>query len=135
MKWPTFKIRREPGFRFNLIDLGFIIFLGSLSSLLYYQVPDKSLFGIPLYLGLSFFLFCNVFRIGNRLEPFWYLPFTVVTGIGLYTFDMALLWWLVLLFLEPLKWVLIIHHIKKRRYRGIFYRKLATAVEPDRANL
>ena len=135
MKWLTFKIQREPGFRFNLIDISFIVLLCALSALIFNQLPDKSLFWIPLYLGLSFFLFCNVFRIGNRLEPFWYIPFTIVTGISLYTFDMPLFWWLVLLFLEPLKWVLIIYHIKKRPYAGIYYRKLAAEIEPDRANL
>ena len=135
MKWLTFKIQIEPGFRFNLIDSSFIIFLCVLSVFLFNQLPDKSLFWVPLYLGLSFFLFCNVFRIGNRLEPFWYIPFTLVTAISLYTLNMLLFWWLVLLFLEPMKWVLIIYHIKKRRYVGIFYHKLAAAVEPDRANL
>ena len=135
MKWLTFKIQRDPGFRFNLIDISFIIMLCALSALIFNQLPDKSLFWAPLYLGLSFFLFCNVFRIGNRQESFWYIPFTIVTGISLYTFNMQFFWWLVLLFLEPLKWVLIIYHIKKRPYVGIFYRKLAAEIEPDRANL
>ncbi|MFC1589706.1 hypothetical protein ACFL3P_05510 [Pseudomonadota bacterium] len=136
MKWLTFKIQREPGFRFNLTDLGLIVLLCAVSSLLFYQIPDRSLFWIPLYLGLSFFLFCNVFRIGNRLEPFWYVPFTIITGISLYTFNLPLFWWLVLLFLEPLKWGLIIYHIKRRRYSGVFYRKLESVpIDQDHANL
>ena len=133
MNWLTFKIQREPGFRFNLTDLVFILFLCALSALLFNQLPAKSLFWIPLYLGLSFFLFCNVFRIGNRLEPFWYIPFTVITGISLYNFNMQLFWWLVIFFLEPLKWYLIIYHVKRRRYIGAFYRRLA--VSSDSANL
>lgn len=136
MNWLTFKIQREPGFRFNLIDVGFIVFLGLISAMLYIQVAESSLFWVPLYLGFSFFLFCNVFRIGNRLEPYWYIPFTIVTAVSLYPFNLALFWWLVLLLLEPLKWVLIIYHIRKRQYKGIFYRKLAVLpIAQDRANL
>jgi len=34
---------------------------------------------LPAYLGLTFFLFCNVFRVGNRLEIFWCVPFLPYT--------------------------------------------------------
>ena len=135
MNWLTFKIQQEPGFRFNLADFGFIVFLCALSALLLNQLPDKSLFWIPLYLGLSFFLFCNVFRIGNRLEPFWYIPFTIVAAACLYTLNLPLFWWLVLLFLEPLKWALIIYRIKAGQYRGVFYQNWTDPVSQDRANL
>ncbi|MCW9000900.1 MAG: hypothetical protein OQK04_19470, partial [Kangiellaceae bacterium] len=79
---------------------------------------------IPLYLGVSFFSFCNIFRIGNRMEPFWYVPFTLITGYCIYKFNFELYWQLVFWFLEPLKWGLILLHIVKHSYRGIAYKKI-----------
>ena len=118
------KIKRTPGFRFNLIDAVFLIFLGALSYLLF-QIDDEGGFGfIPIYLGISFFCFCNIFRIGNKMEPFWYIPFTLITGYCIYEFDFDLYWQLVFWFLEPLKWVLIIFHIIKRPYHGIAYKRI-----------
>ena len=38
-------------------------------------MPDSNMYWLPPYVGLSFFLFCNVFRIGSRMEIFWYMPF------------------------------------------------------------
>ena len=114
-----YKIQRTPGFRFNGVDLMFIALLCGLSLWLYRAIPNSSAFGLPLYLGLSFFLFCNVFRIGNRLEPFWYIPFFVVTLYCLNEFDLALFWAAVIYFLEPLKWILIAYQFWKGPYRGI----------------
>ena len=119
MKWLTFKVQREPGFRFNLTDLGMVLFLSAISAALYQTFPENSLFWVPVYLGMSFFLFCNVFRIGNRLEPFWYIPFTLIAAICIYIFDLTLFWWLVMIVLEPLKWLLIFYRIKKDNYVGI----------------
>jgi len=77
MKWTRFlttKIQKEPGFRLNLIDIGLIACLILVTWLLHPIFQEGWLFLLPLYIGLSFFLFCNVFRIGNWLEPFWYIP-------------------------------------------------------------
>ncbi len=73
MKWLTFKVQRTPGFRFNLTDLGLILVLFAIATILYILLPESSIFWMPLYFGLSFFLFCNVFRIGNMLEPIRWL--------------------------------------------------------------
>ncbi len=122
MKWLTFEIQKTPGFRFNLIDLLLIVFLVAVSIGLFVAIPGTSVFWVPLYLGFSFFLFCNVFRIGNRLEPWWYVPFFCVSVYALLAADSALFWWSVLLGLEPLKWGLIVFHILKRPYHGAFCR-------------
>jgi len=121
MNWLTFKIQRSPGFRFNLIDLLLILFLLSLAVTLYYLVHGSTIFWVPLYLGLSFFLFCNIFRIGNRLEPWWYIPFFLIAVYCLLIQDIILFWWLVVLFLEPLKWILILYHLFRRPYHGAFH--------------
>ncbi len=124
MKWLTFKIRKEPGFRLNLIDVIFIAMLCGLGVLLHRLGVALALTALPLYLGLSFFLFCNVFRIGNYLERFWYLPFTVVAICGLYYREYEMMWWTLLLVLEPLKWLLIAYRIKSSGYVGAGYRLL-----------
>jgi len=119
VKWLTFKIQRGPGFRFNLIDASLLAALGAISLALKVCLEDSTAFWIPLYVGLTFFLFCNVFRIGNRLEPFWYLPFTLAAGYSIFTGDLPVLWLLVLYVLEPLKWALIAYRIIRGPYRGI----------------
>jgi len=121
VKWLTFKIQRKSGFRFNITDLIFIIVAGGLSLLIYQGAPKISLYLIPVYLVFSFFLFCNVFRIGHKMEIFWYIPFTLISIISLYNFDFELFWYAALLILEPVKWTLIILKIKSDSYHGIFY--------------
>jgi len=124
MKWLTFEVKRTPGFRLNLVDLGLILLLCAMSVGIRMSMPYSSLFWIPMYLALSFFLFCNVFRIGRRLEPFWYVPFTLVASYGVYTMNMPVFWLFVLCFLEPLKWLLIGYRVKKGPYVGVMYDKL-----------
>lgn len=121
MKWLTFKAQKSPGFRFNITDFIFILFLCNLSFFLYLKTPGLSLYLIPLYLGGTFFLFCNVFQIGNRLEAFWYIPFTLVAAFTLFQMNLTIFWLFVIYFLEPLKWGLIILSIKRTDYKGIFY--------------
>ena len=125
MHWLTFRVQYAPGFRFNLTDLLFILLVAALSGWLYLRVPTSSLYGIPLYLLLSFFLYCNVFRIGNLLEALWYLPFA---GMAVYTLsrgDFPQFWWWVLWVLEPWKWVLIAYRIWRGPYQGAGYRQVA----------
>jgi phosphoglycerol transferase MdoB-like AlkP superfamily enzyme len=120
MKWTrflTFKIQKEPGFRLNLIDIGLIACLILVTWLLYPIFQEGWLFLLPLYIGLSFFLFCNVFRIGNWLEPFWYIPFTI--ALFFLNKQPEILWWLILLVFEPLKVILIAYSMKRGDYRGI----------------
>lgn len=113
---------QPPGFRIDRVDVGFLTLLAALSALIWKVMPYQGLQWLPLYLGSTFFLFCNVFRIGDRLEPLWYVPFTLVSAYCLYTAQISLLWLLVLWVLEPLKWGLIAYAIVKGPYVGIFSR-------------
>lgn len=123
MKWLTFKVQSTPGFRFNLLDALLIVLLGGLSYWVYNNVPDNTLFLLPLYIGFSFFLFCNVFRVGNRLESLWYMPFMLWSVYCFYYCDnMTMYWFGILIGLEPLKWMLILYHIIKGPYLGIYCR-------------
>lgn len=88
---------------------------------IYMLLPGSSAFLIPLYVGLSFFLFCNVFRIGNRLEPIWYVPLVIVAAGSILCQNLTVFWLLVAGLLEPLKWILIAYRIWKGPYRGVFH--------------
>ena len=123
MKWLTFKIQKEPGFRFNLIDTILLLFIFFVTGLGYHYRLPHYYYLLPLYVGGTFFLFCNIFRVGNNIEPVWYLTFVAIL---LYAHDKPdLFWWLVLLVCEPLKLALVIYRIWRGDYRGIGYRKLA----------
>ncbi len=109
-----------PGFRMDRVDVIFLIFLVTLSATITTTIGEPAFALIPVYLGFTFFLFCNVFRIGNKLEPLWYLPFTAVSAWCLHTLNIDLFWWLIVIFLEPWKWTLIAYRIIKGPYFGIF---------------
>ena len=113
---------QPPGFRIDRWDVVFLAILGGLSLLIWHLTGLTSLAGLPSYVGLTFFLFCNVFRIGNRLEAFWYVPFTTVAAYFVWAGNLDGLWWAIAFFLEPLKWLLITWKILKGPYVGIFSR-------------
>ena len=122
MKWRTFEVQREPGFRLNLTDLILIAALVAASAGWYAVFPENHLYLLPLYVGLSFFLFCNVFRIGNKAEPPWYLVFVAMAGWGLTREEFP--WLALLVVCEALKWALIAWRIRQGPYVGAFYRVL-----------
>jgi hypothetical protein len=123
MRWRTFEIQREPGFRFNLIDLGLISALAAASAGWHAVFPEQHLYLLPLYVGVSFFLFCNVFRIGNKLEPWWYVTFVLLTAWGLLQPEFP--WLPMLAVCETVKWALIAYRIRKGPYVGAFRPQLA----------
>ncbi len=131
MKWLTFEIQHEPGFRFNLTDLILITALVAASAGWYAVFPEHYLYLLPLYVGASFFLFCNVFRIGNRMEPPWYLTFVALTVYGFMQSEFP--WALLLLVCETLKWGLIAYRMRRGPYVGAFHRQLArfAAISPS----
>ena len=118
MKWRTFEIDRKPGFRFNLIDLILITAIVTVTAVAGLLFPYYHLYFLPLYVGASFFLFCNVFRIGNRLEAFWYVPFLVITAFALR--EPSRFWMSVLGLCEPLRILVIVCSIRIGTYRGVF---------------
>ena len=128
MKWLTFEVQREPGFRFNLIDLALILALAAASAGWYSLFDYNYLYLLPLYVGASFFLFCNVFRIGNGLEAPWYLVFVVLAGYGLRQEEFP--WLLVLGPCETVKWGLIAWRIRRGAYVGAFRAQLGRLARP-----
>lgn len=62
----------------SAVPLG-LLFLAAIG--LYILLPGSYYFILPLYIGLTFYLFCNVFRVGNAPEALWYLTFISITLI------------------------------------------------------
>jgi hypothetical protein len=123
MRWRTFSIQREPGFRLNLIDLALIAAVLGVSFAWWRVFPDQHLYLLPVYVGFSFFLFCNVFRIGNRMEPPWYLCFGAMAAWGMTQPEFP---WLALLAVcESVKWALIGWRLWRGPYYGAFHREVA----------
>lgn len=123
MKWRTFEVQREPGFRLNLTDLLLIAAVLAASAAWWAVFPEQHLYLLPVYVAGSFFLFCNVFRIGNRTEIPWYLAFVALTLHG-FT-QPAFPWALLLAVCETLKWALVGWRIRRGPYVGAFHRQLA----------
>lgn len=118
-RWLTFRIQREPGFRLNLTDLVLIGGLCALAASLHGSIRESGIWGLPLYVGTSFFCFCNIFRIGNRLEVIWYVPFVLFVTHDMGDFKVD--WPLLLLLFEPLKAFLIGYRMLRGPYHGVFH--------------
>lgn len=131
MKLLRFRAQRAPGFRLNISDLMVILALGILAHWLHGETWLEGLWLVPVYIGVTFFLFCNVFRIGNRMEPLWYVPFAVTAAWCVWSADLALLWKLVFCVFEPLKWVLVAYRIWRGPYRGILAERLSRFADTD----
>lgn len=122
MKWLTFKVQHEPGFRFNLCDLIILVVLVIISLVFYSVTTEGLLYLLPLYVGFTFFVFCNLFRIGNGLEAVWYVPFVPAVIYGSY--NVEVLWPLIFSVFVPLTVVLVLYRIFKGPYMGVFYRHI-----------
>lgn len=80
---------------------------------LYLLMPGSFYFLVPLYIGITFYLFCNVFRVGNAPEAVWY---TVFIAVSLLTFHRPYLYLLLILVVcVPLQAGIIIWRQRSRR--------------------
>jgi hypothetical protein len=123
MRLRIFKVKKAPGFRLSLADILFLVLLGTLSFLAREYFSAYSLYLVPAYLGASFFLFCNVFRIGDGLELIWYGSFLCLSLVLLWRPEYY--WLLVLGICEPLKLGLIIHRVGSGDYVGVYSSRIS----------
>lgn len=116
----TLQIQKEPGFRFNLLDFIFIVFLTLFSTIIYSFIGHHNyIYLLPLYIGFTFFLFCNVFRVTTKMELTWIVFFFIVLFI-FYTF-MGNSWFLYTAVSSSIFQTIIIYlTIKSYAYKGIF---------------
>lgn len=104
-----------------MIDIMVLVSVCLLSRFAREAFSDHYLYLIPIYVGISFFLFCNIFRIGNKLEIVWYIPFVLLTLHGMTDTDNY--WLIVLAVCEPIRFALIACRLRKGKYVGAFYRQ------------
>ena len=122
MKWLTFETQLEPGFRVNLNDIILIVLALLFSIVLGFISSERGIFLLPVYIAITFFLFCNVFRIAWWHEIAWYIPFMITTYYALLYVEHF--WLLILGVFEPLKIVLIVYRVKRGPYVGIMYKRI-----------
>lgn len=125
MKFLTFKVQKEAGFRFNLTDLLFIVLLISFSLTLYsYLETFYSLYLLPLYIGFTFFLFCNIFRVGTRLEIIWIGSFLIVSLMSHTYLDER--WFATSAFISSfIQAIEVFITIQSKNYKGVFFEKMS----------
>lgn len=88
MKLLIFKRQKEAGFRINLVDIIFILLLFLFSWYIYSLVQSYAfLYLLPLYIGFTFFLFCNVFRVSSKTEIIWTIYFGTISLVTFYFFN------------------------------------------------
>jgi len=120
MNIPISKVKKEVGFRINLVDIIFITLLASASYYLYTILgSSENLYLLPLYVGFTFFLFCNVFRLRTKEEFVWTL-FFLLSSFMTYTFFHAHWVAITLGFSSLLQAVLIGFAVRSSGYRGVF---------------
>ena len=120
MKFQIFKVQKEKGFRINLVDIVFIILLIGVSMFIFKEIGYlDNIYLLPLYVGFTFFLFCNVFRLTTKYELVWTVIFALVTAISFHFF--AENWVLITIgSLSCVQLVEIVLHIRSDDYRGVF---------------
>ena len=83
---------------------------------LHLLMPGTLYFLVPLYIGMTFYIFCNVFRVGNAPEAVWYTVFIAVTLFAFHRPRLYLL--LILLLCVPLQAGIIIWRQRRRKAMG-----------------
>lgn len=63
-----------------------------------------------------------MFRVGNRIEPLWYIPFGIAMMYSVYRMEVD--WTLLLLIFVPLQIALILYRVIRGPYLGILYEKV-----------
>ena len=110
--------KRPFGFRFSLRDLLVTLAVAGLTwGLVHWR---GALGWLPAVVLGHFFLFCNVFGIGNRRELIWAAVF-IVNALA-WSLTGSVRWGPILLTQTPVTALLCLRAIFDPRYRGIFCR-------------
>ena len=115
----VFDVQKEKGFRINVLDMIFIaLLIGSSVAIYSYIGALGYYFLLPLYVGFTFFLFCNVFRLRTRDEMIWTFLFLTIVGITFEHFPNS--WVLYTIGASfCIQVVLIVFHVGSEGYRGV----------------
>jgi len=120
MNIPISKVKKEAGFRINLVDILFISLLIFSSYYLYNLLGStENLYILPLYVGFTFFLFCNVFRLRTKDEFLWTLFFLLVSTITFNFFREN--WVFTSMGLSSFfQFIEIVINVRSKGYKGVF---------------
>ena len=116
----VFDVQKEKGFRINVLDMIFIVLLIGSSVAIYAYIGTLGYyFLLPLYVGFTFFLFCNVFRLRTRDEMIWTFLFLTIVSI---TFEYFPDSWIVYTIEASfcIQVILIVFHVGSEGYRGVW---------------
>lgn len=109
--------KNGPGFRCSRLDLPVIVISILVAFLAYSWIGQWALV-LPVVLG-HFFLFCNVFRIGNRLEYVWAGIFLV--NVSVWTFLDDLDWLRIMIWQSPVTLLILFIAVRRSNYHGVGY--------------
>ncbi len=112
----AFEQRREPGFRCNIADLAMLSASLVASAWLHGQSFGPVAW-LPAYVTATFFVFCNVTRIGRLQEGSWAVVAVAACGTAL-AFDLPFWPWVLSVSL-PATVVVVAWARATGRYRGI----------------
>ena len=123
MRFPLFKAQKEPGFRLSLGDVFLGAALGGLSWVLS-SVPDLApIWPLPVHVFLTYFCFCNVFRIGLKQEVCWMAvavaAFAACLASGIDPYP-SVIPPTVAMMVVSITWSAL-----RGRYNGVFHRRVA----------
>ena len=110
----------QPGFRLGALDV-VVLLVGAVAAGLAFKVQSAPA-AIPSYVILTFFLYCNVFRIRRSSELIWAGAFTLLASVRLYLGQPE--WPTVFAAGIALTIALIAVEMKHPSYHGIFWRSV-----------
>jgi hypothetical protein len=121
----VFEQRKEPGFRLNVADLALVAFCLGVSGYLWNVSDGLPVALVPAHVVATFFLFCNVFRIGRRQEFTWIAAYgaTIFATVWM---DLPF-WWTVLPISTACTAAAVAWGWASGSYRGIGARVVASA--------
>lgn len=117
---------RTRGFRFSPMDAAVLVAGAALTWALWRPMGQFALL-VPVTLG-HFFLFCNVFRVGNGRELLWTAAF--VANFTAWAIMGEFSWLGVLAVQAPVTLGIVLAAVRSPRYRGVFSRPNPATTTP-----
>ena len=111
---PWWDPKRPAGFRFSIWDAVIVAVMAILTWRLW-LVSELLVWLCPMTAG-HFFLFCNVFRVGNRAELIWAIA--LLTNVAFWVFFGTLDWVVIMWIQAPVTIAVIVWAILQKDYHG-----------------
>lgn len=129
MRLRAFSPQKEPGFRLSVFDVALGVSASVASCVIANAEGLAALWPLPIHIYGTFFLFCNVFRIGTRQEFFWCASFVVILGLAMLAG--ARPYPLVLAFTIPTALLAVFMSARRGKYDGVLQEYVRKVFEPS----